>query len=61
MLQWERIKDCLANHGEKISADNLNSYLAALVGEDAKSIAEDAAYDPKAFAELFLGFEDFES
>jgi hypothetical protein len=58
-LTWGAVSKCLMKYGEKISADDLNAYLIALVGSDAKSISEDAGYNPKTFAESLLGFEEF--
>jgi len=53
------LKDCLVTQGEKISSDDLNSYLVALTGGDSESIADNKLFDPKGFAQHLLGFEDF--
>lgn len=58
-MDWKKLRDALTNHGEKISLEDLNSYLVALTGGDSTSLAEDKIFDSKVFSQQLLGFEDF--
>lgn len=47
----------LANHGEKIDRNDLDTYLGALTGLGASAINPDEAMDARTFASQILGFE----
>ena len=58
-MEWKKLRDALTNHGEKISLEDLNSYLVALTGGDSTSLSDDKIFDSKVFSQQLLGFEDF--
>lgn len=58
-MNWKKLRDSLTNHGEKISLEDLNSYLVALTGGDSASLPDDKIFDSKVFSQQLLGFEDF--
>lgn len=60
-LSWEVLRKCLLEEGECVSAEDLDAYLVALTGSDARSIPPNCVLDPRSFAEQILGFEDFSS
>ena len=56
-VSWAGLKALLQNEGEPMTAEDLDSYLAALIGGDAKKIAGHHLIDASSFAEQILGFE----
>ena len=56
-LNWAGLKAILQNDGEAITSEDLDAFLAALVGADAKKLAGHHLIDASSFAESVLGFE----
>jgi len=58
-LLWAELKKMLIQEGESISASDLESYLAALIGDEAKYIdGQNKVFDARKFSDEILGFED---
>jgi WD40 repeat protein/Ca2+-binding EF-hand superfamily protein len=56
-VSWAGLKGLLQNEGEPMTDEDLDSYLSALIGTDAKKIAGHHMIDSSSFAEQVLGFE----
>ena len=48
ILTWRNLKELLIGDGEQMSPSDLETFLVALVGSDAKNIPDDAEYDARA-------------
>ena len=58
-LLWAEIKKMLVQEGETISGADLESYLVALVGDEAKYLdGQNKRFDARRFSDEVLGFED---
>jgi len=58
-LLWAQLKKILVQEGESISTSDLESYLAALIGDESKYIdGQNATFDARKFSDEILGFED---
>ena len=58
-MEWSQLKNLLVCEGEAISAGDLESYLTALIGENAQYLdGQNSTYDSRALADEILGFED---
>ena len=56
-LTWGAIQSLLLNEGENISENDLESYLAALLGAGMEKIPQQSSFDSNNFTESILGFE----
>ena len=58
-LSWAELKNMLVGEGEAISQDDLQAYLAALLGEEAQNLdVPGKTFNSHNFADEVLGFED---
>ena len=58
-LDWAQIREMLVCEGEAIAAGDLESYLTALIGDNAKYLdGQNNTFDASSFADEVLGFED---
>ena len=58
-MLWAQLKKILVQEGESISTSDLESYLAALIGDESKYIdGQNATFDARKFSDEILGFED---
>ena len=56
---WSDLRRLLTSEGEVLSANDLESCLNALLGDDARKLDETFLVNAAKFSEEILGFEDF--
>ena len=58
-ILWAELQKMLVQEGESIAAVDLQSYLAALIGDEVKYIdGQNSLFDARKFSDEILGFED---